>query len=400
MNKAIHIYRTIVIVVYFLLICIGAYYIQGIAKDYVDDYMLYMTFISLSLSLLWLAQNSASAKLSYVLVFCSWLSLTILMASRDMTAIDDLSYYTKFMSVDNQSLMSYVNAQGTELGFDLFTYVSYHIFSGNYYAYQVVCSSFPMVIYYYSIWSLRDQLNCTLALLLFISMIYAPALGSGLVRLFIAIAIMSINYKNLINNKWRRYIIITILTSFIHMSALFLLVFCVLWFKKARFESWIKDSLALCVPVPFALLIVRFLIAPNLGRKYAIYLKDVNLEISIGQFDKVLFIVIALISIRWAKKHFDKESNKLYNLYITMVLLGVTVSICTGIIEVGRLEYYLRFGVIYLLSMMIKKIHCNELGSVVITVVVMAYAMLYMYIGCVLEETRFIHMFPYQSFWW
>ncbi len=398
MNKVIHMYRSIVVIVYLLFVAVGYYAMTNIDATNADDYLMYIGGITLSVVLIWLAQNNSKESFGIFFFWVSCLILILIMGLRNKTAIDDRNYYKIFCGVGQYNFISYINVYGVEIGFKIFTYIMYYLTGGNYFAYQFVCSAIPLIITYRGLWKYREKLNFAVSLLLFISMIYMPVLSAGLVRMFIAISIMFVNYDNLIKGKWKRYTIVTIATATIHVSALFMLILCVLGIKKKSFEKWDRALFSLIMMVPLGMLVIRFIIAPLMGIRYSGYIQNVSFGVSLEQFDKVIFIFLAIFAYRWGKKFYDDNDVKTYNALMILIGLGIVISACSGIINLGRLEYYCRLAIIMMFGHVIKKTHCNELSSIIVSICTMSYAMIFLWLNNVEMKSHYIHLFPYDSF--
>lgn len=270
------------------------------------------------------------------------------------------------------------NAHNIELGFYGIIKVS-EILTHNYYL-MFGISSFLTIIFFYLGLKRFNPKHKALIYFLFLTTIYP--LSFNAVRQAIAMSIFFYASTYIVTKKPFKYLLIVLLASLFHISALFMLpvYFVRLVIKKNNNDSVIKFLakflavlLLICLLYP---IVINYIYSMPIMLKYVKY---IGLDVTSGLWLYTLKIIIFFIFIilyKYLMKLDDKN-----NLYLWLSGIGIAIStIGLTSATIYRVSLYFMFFSIILIASCID-IFKENLGKHVIYLLVLVYAILYFYIG-------------------
>ncbi len=382
--------KGMIILIEYLLLTFGCIFI--IPDAHRNTYMLYMGVLTLSLFFATLCELSFDYN-----KFFFWISIILLasiMAFRAQTALDDEVYSRIFDAANNIGLVQYFRTEfGLEPGFLLVTYFLFHILDGNYIAYQIIFTYLTFVIIGIAIYSFKDKVSIPGIILVIWTHYYFHIMSAGLIRMFIAVAIVLYAIHFLEQKRAKAYILAILLAASFHISSLIMLVFLLLFLKDDYFiDHWRKTCIILAIILPFAFIFIAKFIIPILGVRYFKYDTISSFSFSIDRIDMLPIFFIGAYYI----KSFKEEQKRSFVIGVILLLFAVIVSLCSSIVSLGRIGYLANIGVLLMVSMVMKKDKGNNLDDLIITMVIL-YLFVYMMHAGFLDAHIAKSIFPYIS---
>lgn len=192
-----------------------------------------------------------------------------------------------------------------------------------------------------TLWRNRDNINIFAAFSLYIGLFFFQSMN--LMRIYLAVAILLFNFHFLIERRYKKYLIIALLTSLIHFSALFMVIM-IFFLKVYQYSSKVAvmSFLALlAAAVPFSLVFGDYLTIA----RYASYAESNESAGGVG----LMFIIDylpCLLLIYYVYK--NKIETQWADVLVALTMMGLlTKFISYYIIIAGRLMVH--FMPIYLL---------------------------------------------------
>lgn len=129
----------------------------------------------------------------------------------------------------------------------------------------------------------------------------------GIIRLGLAASIIAFAYRYIIENKKKNYILMVLLATMFHYSALFALV--LLFIKQNKYRKFKRNTIIkLILIIPTAFIFVRIFIYPFItASKYQKYISSSGF-ISLGFITSIPFLILFLL-------YYNKMSNRNYQFY-------------------------------------------------------------------------------------
>lgn len=309
--------------------------------------LFYISVVVISLILAFLAEKlkvykNGISKLNTVFYSLLILWLTFVMGFRKIgVGVDDYSYLRIFENISSLSITEYYMQASTEpLYYFLNKIVS---LVTNDVQLVFIISSFITV---YGILDFlkfyRDEINFTIAVTLFVIMQYFYYIG--IIRLGIAVGIISYSLKFILKDDKKKFIIGVFIATLFHYSALVTLIF--LFYRGSVFKSIKKIILV----VPLGFLFVRFIILPLIGSRYSTYIES---STALLNYSVIITALAAIIMIWLYKKKLIDHSEKV-NFLVLMLLTGFIIELFSPLMGIGRTIWYFRISTIMVISRILR----------------------------------------------
>lgn len=368
----------------------------GFASFFPAGYLLtglfYYVTISLALLFAGLAQTDYSGKLSKI---CLWISFSILffvLGFRDASGIDDKAYQEIFENVNQYGVGTTFLFSTMEPGYLVLNYVVGRI-TDNYYIFQVLCTFIPLFLFYKGFEKYRNYISIPWAVLLLISTLYFQMLAVSLVRMFIAISIIFYYLDTLWTCKTRKYIFVVLVASLFHYSALIMSFFVVLTLnERILLRHWKKLIFMALLILPFVFTGVAKFAGSFMGERYSQYTEVGEFSLSLDALDTLPFLLFSL----FYKRLIPPVIRGFYLVAIVLLAMSGICAICSAIVPLGRVIFYMNLSMLLLLPAVIRYAK-NGWFKLGIVTMIMVYAILYLFVSQFLNEPHTETLFPYRN---
>ncbi len=284
----------------------------------VKTYVFYFTTVFISTMFAGLAQNRAYVDKKGKKVpkriywFISMAILIFVMGFRaNSVGVDDLNYLRGYNIANSVDIFQYYKEHVTEPGFYLLYKLVYYVF--NDFQWLIILTSTFTIFCFYKAFEYEIE-NISLPLAVFIFSTTQYFYYFGIIRLGLAVAIIVFAYRYILENKKKRYILMVLLATLFHYSALFALV--LLFIKKDKYNKFKRNTVVkLVLIIPVAFYYVRLFIYPFItASKYQKYIASSQI-ISLGFITSIPLFILFLF-------HYNKfiTYNKNYQFYFFFIL--------------------------------------------------------------------------------
>lgn len=249
----------------------------------------------------------------------------------------------------------------------------------------------------YRLWDFRKYASYKYAVLRYISVFYFFSFNC--VRQFLAIAIVFWATKYLERGNYRKYILIVIAASFIHLAALTAISLVTMdYFKWENLDktgrNYVKFSI-LCLP---AYLIASMIASRGRIDSYMSFASFVDNYISII-FKIVLFVVVVILTLNEHNVLDTKEQNELENqrrLTLVYYFIGLLITILGYIYaHLERIGYFFYiYSTVYLGIIANEKKYKTLFRIVILIIIIRAF-----YMNCAGAEHGSMGQMPYLFNW-
>lgn len=361
--------------------------------DFKETYSYYMTTISLGLLLILfsekLSYNKLTSRIFYVLGF---LIISSIFALRAQTGIDDFQYEIIFNKAGIFSFKEYMTRVENEKGYLLLNYILYKMTNGNYNLTQVIISEITFFFWGKGIWDKRKFVSISMATFLFVTNYYFLIMAAGLVRIFLASGIVFWGYKY-IKKDMKKYVFSVIFASFFHRSALMMLIFIVVKYKKDFiYKYWKRFVFLIALILPIAFYFVIKILVPILGYRYSGY--SITIEsLSLTAFIDILpVLIIGLV----LEKQYLTNNRFEYSMCMILISMSCLIQIYS-MFGLGRTVYYTNIGIILLFASIGVIKREKSILEHILPMFIVIYGYIYMFHTSFLNMSNSGNLFPYYS---
>lgn len=224
------------------------------------------TCIFVIISLFFGLINKTDNKLGLTIVLMSSILLAIFASIREGVGTDFYAYRDIFYYVNNHFSTDMIFSFYQE-PFNVILYrVGFIVFSsekGMYFIYSFLTTFFVFI----TIYKFKNSINVRLSVFMFLSMFYLVSFNG--MRQMLAVSILLYGFTKLHNKKHFIFIIICIISSLVHKSAMFMILLLpyVLIFQK----STIKQSLVRITAMTIVIVPIVSLISPTISNYLGVY---------------------------------------------------------------------------------------------------------------------------------
>ena len=279
------------------------------------------------------------------------LAILILIAMIRYKVGTDYSNYERAMNMQaNISLIHYLQENGmNEIGNFFTNKLGYLV--GSYKIVLAIRAALTVITIYIAIWNHKEKSNIAISMFLFMCIYYPFSLNIS--TQFIAIGILAIGYKYIIERNIFKYISCIIVASLFHTSALLMFPIYFIWNNK----NTLKNKIIIAVFVVLSVIIVKNsnavidLISCIDGfESYSKYSKTTIQGKNRDIYVKLLLFIIVYLFRKPLIKHDDR--NKLY---ILLILLNLIIGFSGNISPyIKRIGLYLEITQVFILPSFIK----------------------------------------------
>ncbi|MFW6008129.1 MAG: EpsG family protein [archaeon] len=361
----------------------------------VNSYIVYILTIILSTIFAGLAQkyfryNKNGKKTPHKLFwFMSMGILVFTMGFRDLSiGVDGRSYLNIYNNINSLGILEYYQHYIHEPGYVIFNKVIYLIF--NDFQWIIILSSFFIIYGFYKAIEYEIE-NISLPLAVFIFATTQYYYYFGIIRLGMAVSIVVMAYRYIIENKKKKYILAVFLAAMFHYSALFALGLIFLTqSKKGIFHKINIIIISIIVPVAFSF--VNFFIYPLIEvSKYQKYVQS-SPEISFGFLPWFPFLILFLL-------HYNNfvRISKHYQFYFYLYVMRIVTEAFSPFIGTARMFWYVNLSICILLPATIR-IYKNKYIKLFLLLITISFSIVYLYHAYLsLNSGRGHTMFPYLN---
>lgn len=338
-----------------------------------------------------LAELSKNYRLFYnIFLFISFFILFYIYGFRNFTATDDPSYIRIFTEVANIGWFDYFKMTTMEPGYLLLNRVI-SLFTSDYLYMQLITSFIPLFLFYIGFHKYRNSMSLPMGVFLLCVMLYFQMLAVGLVRMFIAMAIIFNALQFIPQLKPKKYITYVIMASLIHYSS-FIMIFLVYFaINKLNLKNNVKKIYLLTLVIaPIAVVFISRVLVPILGSRYQGYSEIGSINLGLEAFTTLPIIILFL----YFYKYFTGEESLEFKFLMFLYSLSLVISIFGDMIGLGRLIFYSYCAFILLASKIYKKINDKTIGQF-FGVLLIFYGLLYLYFTQFLNINNVPTLFPY-----
>jgi hypothetical protein len=360
----------------------------------ISSYIFYTTTVLLSTIFANLAQkysfvNKKGKKIPHRLFwFISMGILIFVMGFRANTVgVDDLNYLRGYNTANSLDVFHYYQSHVTEPGFYLLYRLVYFLF--NDFQWLIILTSAITVFCFYKALAYETE-NISLALAVFIFSTTQYFYYFGIIRLGLAVSIIAFAYRYILENKKKKYILMILLATMFHYSALFALV--LLFIKQDRNRKFKRSTIIkLALIIPAAFYSVRLFVYPFItASRYQKYIESSGV-ISSSFISAIPFFILFLLQ-------YNKFTaiNRNYQFYFFLFLIKVVTEMFAPIVGIGRMVWYVNLSLCFLLPATIR-INKDHMIRLIILVLTILYCVVYSYYAYFGNSFRGGYMLPYRS---
>lgn len=319
----------------------------------------------------------------------SMMILIFIMGFRDpAVGVDDASYIHNYNLANSMSFNDYYLAHTTEPGFYFLLRIVNLIF--NDYQWLFILSTIITIACFYKSISFEIE-NISLSLTVFIFASTQYFYYFGIVRMGIAVAIISVAYRYIIQDKKKKFILLVLLATMFHYSALF--AFIALFIKFNSEKQFKKNTLLkIMIVIPLSFYGVRFFIYPLItASRYQGYIESVG-SISLGFISSSLPFLI-LFTCFYNRLTLKKKN---YQFYYFLFIIKLFTEIFSPIIGIGRMVWYVNLSLCFLLPAVIR-ITDDRIIKMMVFLITIFYCVIYSYYAYFGDSFRGTFMLPYKN---
>lgn len=319
-------------------------------------------------------QLTEKIKLNKLLWYSSMFLLVFVMAFRTIgVASDDDSYVTIFNNVIELGPFQYFLQSRIEFGYLFVNYIV-SLITDNYFVLSFIVTLVPMFLFYKALEYEANHLNLFIGVFIFGTTMYLYFFG--ITRLFIAVSIVVFAYRYIFEKKLLKYIISILIAGMFHYSAFFMLFFVYFITERKGKERSLKRVLPIMlILMPLLIIFVNNYVFPNMGYRYTKYMNIGQFSLSIDKFDKLPFLVLAVIFQNKISKF-----NKNIRIYTIIYAITIVISMYTSVMDLGRIQWYMTFPICIILSDIAKALYYQRKEiAYLYNLLVIVYGLIYAY---------------------
>lgn len=361
----------------------------------VSSYIIYISTITLSTIFAGLAQKFSYYNKKGNLTpnkffwFISMGILIFVMGFRDLSVgVDGRSYLKIYNNINSLGIFEYYQHYIHEPGYVIFNRLIYLIFDD--FQWVIILSSvFIIYGFYKAIEYEIENISLPLAVFLFSTTQYYYYFG--IIRLGMAVSIVVVAYRFIIENKKKKYILSVFLATMFHYSALFALGLIFLTQSKREiFQK--KNIIIITIIVPLAFSFVNFFIFPFIeASRYQHYVQS-SPGISFGFLPWMPFLILFLL-------HYNSfvRTSKHYQFYFYLYVMRIVTEAFSPFIGIARMFWYVNLSICFLLPATIK-IYKNKYIKLFLFFVTIFFSVVYLFHAYLsLNSGRGPTMIPYVN---
>lgn len=346
--------------------------------------------IFLIAGLLLIESDKKHTKFLKVRYFVSMSLLISLSTLRYGVGTDYFTYKRMYVRLSSMSLGEYIDTNGVnEIGIYLLNKIARLL--GGYHMFLFLTATIILSCIYYVLYREKEKVSITIGIILFLFLHYATSFN--IIAQYIAVSIVFIGYKFVIEQEGKKFFVTVLLASLFHNTALLVLPIYLIWSKKKN--KLIHPALLILIVGIFILLvfnyqkIIEFLATLQGMEMYGIYTEVKVTGSNRDLFVKLLIFLIVLI--RYRKLILYDNCNKLYILLMFLNIIFAFTGFTSPFIK--RMGLYFEIVQIFVLSSFIETFEIKKEKRVIIYASILCSILLFVLIFYVLGQANII---PYR----
>ena len=384
--------KLLMVLAYLLLNAVGFVLLP---VEYLPTQILYVVILSVAIMLIWASEQIERKNLAWCMLWCGIFVLGSVMAFRAQIGIDDHVYRRLFLRAGTMELPEFLNNSEIEIGYLLLNWFAYPLVGGNYDCLQALLVFSCFVLFALGMNKLRSYCSVSIQSLILWTHFYFLIMGGGLVRIFIAMAVIYFALHYIWESNWKAYVLCVLVASLFHISALMMLIFVVVSInEKWCYKYWFVLVAAVLVIMPLVFLFIGNVLAPVLGERYSRYTEIGEFRFSIKSLDT---LPVWLVGLYYCYRYAKGEEKKIYIVGLVLISLSMIFSIYSTMVSLGRLTFYGNMGIMIISAAVCSRKPQNKLEYLVPAALI-AYEVFYMLYTGAFNPGRTEYIFPYASF--
>jgi hypothetical protein len=361
-------------------------------NEYLGTSVFYIIVILSAIMFAALSQNCKTSFFFNIFLGLSFLVLFFVLGFRNYSGIDDPTYISIFNSVSEYGWWTIFKQTTMEPGYLILNDIV-SFFTNNYLYMQLLSSFIPLFLFYYSFKRFRNMISIPMAVFLLCTMLYFQVLSVAIVRMFIAISIVFTAFYYIPQRKIMRYILLILIASMFHYSALFMLVLTYFAINRDNLSKRAKRFVYIgFIVTPLFFVAVAKFFVPLMGNRYAGYGTIDGFSLSVSSFDTIPLLVLLLLFY----KRFKGEDKYYFKLFISVFALSCIMSFYSGMVSLGRLIFYAN-SAFFLAAPMVSRALNRDSKKLIFSSIIILFGFIYVYWTQFTLEAHISNLFPYQN---
>lgn len=315
----------------------------------IQTYILYYIVLIIPTIIIFTSNFIKEKKGKIILFLIAIILLTIIGGLRYNTGTDFKSYMNIYMNISQtSSIIDFIKESRLEPGWIIINWLTVYIFNDVQYVF--IISTFLICTFgFIAIYKHRNDISTPIAIVIFIATIFFPSFN--LIRQYLAISILLLSIKPLINKQRNKFIILVLLAMLFHyMSIVFVFMY---WFVNSKREGnqRIKNTftvMSFIILLYFSPEMISYFTNLQFLEYYNRY--ELELEFGIG----ILLIRLPALFIIMINYKKLKENTNLSKLILIYVISLIVLNLGNFADFVGRLGRFYEIVEIFLMGAIIK----------------------------------------------
>ena len=330
--------------------------------------MIYLFVSIYTLLFTWLALNTSNKTARKILIVISVVFPIIIAGFRFNNGADYLQYKNLYDRFINYGVFSSsTSTKSIEIGFQWILRIC-SLFTTDSIYYFFLISLITIGLFYYGIWKESNNILFSITLF-FISGIYLDTFNA--VRQYLAVSIIFISVKYLINKEFVKYMIIVLIASLFHYSAIIMILVYPLFNIRL---SFLKVICLIGLMFSMGGILFSFIIDVMNKTRYG-YLINSNFDAPAAttssiiaiSYMSILVIIIYYYYYKCRKTIFDRR-------YFTLQIIIWMTTLSSYFIPLSyRLQYYFVPLEIIVIPYFVQKVSDKSIRAIMITSIVIMY---------------------------
>ena len=351
--------------------------------------LIYASTIALTVLFAWLYERKADTKIKKIILFFTIIVVPLIVSTFRYKVGIDFDNYREYYDIILRRYRAGQNMPPQfETGFVVLNLLSYMIFNNAQGAFFFMSLLF-ICFFMGGIIKFKDKISLPISTLVFMTFFYSAFFNGS--RQLLAVAIVFFGLSYLLDKKYIKYILLLILASLFHKTALIAILFCFL-IPKSNEDIDYSDRI-------FNILVILFIISFPFFKNLLQYVCSFfNLYASYFQIPgdasvKFLLYVIPPLSvlIYFRRKIIDNDYQNLF--WIRLMILQIPIQFMGYYVKyLDRLSLYVSIAQIFIMSALCKIVD-EKYRSVVRWLVVVWYIFYYVVVYIFLNGNG---VYPYR----
>lgn len=325
------------------------------------------------------------------IVFIALILVAVMGLRKPTVGVDTENYLSIYNDISNNTFLSYYSNKFIEPGYYLLNKIIFLLF--NDFQYVLVTSSiiivYPVIVFIKYIFE-NYKISFTASIFVYTLTQYFYYIG--IVRLGMAVGILSIGLIYLFNRNKKKFMLYVLLASTFHISALFALLYLFIDVNRKINKKHLVMGTAVIL---IGILTIRYGVFNIFSllelNKYNNYMEA---EISLG-FESIHIIVLSLFFVFTVK--FFTSKNNFSSYLLVLVILRFIIQFFAPMVGIGRVIWYFNVVIPLLFGYNIKNIRDKQY-KIIFMIIMIVYSIGYSYYAYFGQSYRAEFLLPYEFF--